>query len=60
MAKKPIIVSNYKMLQKGTDIPTLDTLSCRTQLQNVTGLEQTIGRILRVNKGVNKKMLLVF
>ena len=57
---KPIIVSNYKMLQKGTDIPTLDTLIMADPCANVTGLEQTIGRILRVNKGVTKKELLVF
>lgn len=58
--KKPIIVSNYKMLQKGTDIPTLDTLIMADPCGNVTGLEQTIGRILRVNKGIIKKELLVF
>lgn len=57
---KPIIVSNYKMLQKGTDIPTLDTLIMADPCANVTGLEQTIGRILRVNKGITKKELLVF
>lgn len=58
-SKKPIIVSNYKMLQKGTDIPTLDTLIMADPCANTTGLEQTIGRILRVNKGVDKKELLV-
>lgn len=57
--KKPVIVSNYKMLQKGTDIPSLDTLIMAEPPANATGLEQTIGRILRVNKGVKKKQLLV-
>lgn len=58
-SKKPIIVSNYKMLQKGTDIPTLDTLIMSDPVANVTGLEQTIGRILRVNKDITKKELIV-
>ena len=58
--KKPVIVSNYKMLQKGTDIPSLDTLIMAEPPANATGLEQTIGRILRINKGIKKKQLLVF
>lgn len=57
---KPIIVSNYKMLQKGTDIPTLDTLIMANDVSNVTALEQTIGRLLRLNKGIIKKDLLCF
>ena len=57
--KKPVIVSNYKMLQKGTDIPSLDTLIMADPPYNVTGLEQTVGRILRVNKGIRKKQLMV-
>lgn len=56
---KPVIVSNYKMLQKGTDIPALDTLIMADPPAKADGLEQTIGRILRVNKGINKKEPLV-
>jgi len=56
---KPIIVGNYKMLQKGTDIPTLDTLIMADSVTNRTALEQVIGRLLRLNKGVIKKSLLV-
>jgi superfamily II DNA or RNA helicase len=57
--KKPIILSNYKMLQKGVDIPTLDTLIMATELGNLTSLEQVVGRLLRLNKGITKKELLV-
>jgi superfamily II DNA or RNA helicase len=58
--KKPIILSNYKMLQKGVDIPTLDTLLMASELGNLTALEQVIGRLLRLNKGISKRVLLVF
>ncbi len=57
---KPIVVSNYKMMQKGTDIPSLDSLIMADGAGNVTALEQTIGRILRFNEGIRKKELLVF
>lgn len=55
---KKIILSNYKMLQKGTDIPDLDTLVLADTIYSEIGLEQAIGRILR--KHENKKELLVF
>jgi len=59
-SNKPVIVSNYKMLQKGADIPTLDTLIMASEIGDLTGLEQTVGRLLRYKESITKKELLVF
>jgi len=59
-SSKPIIISNYKMLQKGADIKTLDTLLMASEIGDLTALEQTVGRLLRFLESITKKELLVF
>lgn len=49
--EKRIVLSTFKMMQKGISVDKLDTLILATPVGSPITLEQSIGRILRLKKG---------
>ncbi|MCK9596998.1 DEAD/DEAH box helicase family protein [Candidatus Pacearchaeota archaeon] len=58
--KKKIILSNYTMCYKGIDESSIDTLLFLSSVVSPTYIEQSIGRILRIDKNKQSPVVIDF